>query len=166
MKKSLLVLFLIAAASGFPGCATPYQPIGATGGFEETQLAPDVFRISFRGNGFTSSDRTQDFVLLRAADLTLVHGFHYFAIVNEANGGSMSSITLPGSSYTTGTATRYGNTAYGSAITTYVPPTDIPIFKPHSGLLIRCFPGQPKGVYGFDASFLANTIRQKYQLKN
>ena len=33
-------------------------------------------------------DRAQDFALLRAADLTLSHGYHYFGIVNEAQGGN------------------------------------------------------------------------------
>jgi hypothetical protein len=138
--------------------------MGAAGGFTETQLAPDVFRIRFAGNGFTSSDRAQDFAMLRAADLTLTHGFRYFAVLNEANGGYTDSITLPGQSYTTTSVNAYGNTAYGTSVTTTIPGQNIPIFKPRSGLLIRCFPTQPKGLYTFDATFISNSIRQKYQL--
>ena len=33
------------------GCATAYQPEGLTGGFDETQLDRNVFRVSFKGNG-------------------------------------------------------------------------------------------------------------------
>jgi hypothetical protein len=160
IHASLIIVSLL-----FTGCATQYQSSGFAGGYSDTQLAPDAFRISFSGNGFTSSDRAQDFALLRAADLTLAHGFHYFAIVNEAQGGSMSSITLPGSSYTTASATGYGNSVYGSAVTTYVPPTNIPVFKPRSGLLIRCFGERPPGGYVFDARFLSQSLRAKYGIK-
>jgi len=147
------------------GCATPYSSTGFAGGYSETQLAPDAFRITFSGNGFTSPERTQDFALLRAADLTLSHGFHYFAIVAGGSGGSTSSITLPGSSYTTASATGYGNSVYGTATTTYIPPTNIPIFKPSSGLLIRCFTERPPGGYVFDARFLSNSLKGKYHMK-
>jgi hypothetical protein len=161
-----IALSITALASlTLASCATQYTGSGFAGGYSDTQLAPDAFRISFSGNGFTSSDRAQDFALLRAADLTLAHGFHYFAIVNEAQGGSTSSITLPGSSYTTATATGYGNTAYGSAVTTFVPPTNIPVFKPRSGLLIRCFGERPPGGYVFDAQFLSRSLRAKYGIK-
>jgi hypothetical protein len=146
-------------------CATSYQSTGFAGGYTDTQLAPDAFRIGFQGNGFTSSDRAQDFALLRAADVTLSHGFRYFGIVNEANSGTMSSITVPGQSYTSASVTGYGNSAYGTAVTTFVPPTSIPIFKPKSGLLIRCFADRPEGAYVFDARFLSNSIRTKYRIK-
>jgi hypothetical protein len=55
-------------------CATPYKSNGIAGGYSDTALAPDVYRISFQGNGYTSRDRAQDFAVLRAADLTLSHG--------------------------------------------------------------------------------------------
>jgi hypothetical protein len=117
MNTIVLRLLGVMLTALLAGCATSYQSTGFTGGYTETQLAPDAFRISFQGNGFTSSDRAQDFALLRAADVTLSHGFHYFGIVNEANSGTMSSITLPGQSYTSASATGYGNSAYGTAVT-------------------------------------------------
>ena len=151
-------------ASLFNNCASPYAGSGPIGGYSDTQLAPDIFRITFSGNGFTPSERAQDFALLRAADVALGHGFGYFAIIDSTNGGSVSSITLPGSSYTTASVTGYGNTAYGSAYTTYSPPTEIPVFKPETGLLIRCFPQRPPAVYVFDANFLSGSIRAKYRM--
>jgi hypothetical protein len=32
------------------GCATAYQPKGFTGGFSETLLAPDTFKVQFSGS--------------------------------------------------------------------------------------------------------------------
>lgn len=148
------------------GCATDYQSSGLTGGYSDTQLAPDVFRISFQGNGYTSPERTQDFALLRAADLTLSHGFNYFGIINEAQGGNVSSFTTPGQAYTSASVTGYGRTAYGSATTTYIPPQTFSFFKPRSGLMIRCFPERPEGGYAFDAGFLLRSLRAKYKIKS
>jgi hypothetical protein len=72
MNNTRLLLLSIATASAvfLSGC-TPYKSNGIMGGYTDTQLAPDVFRIGFQGNGYTSTDRTQDFALLRAADLAI-----------------------------------------------------------------------------------------------
>ena len=76
---------LVAAAviASFIGArATGFQSTGFAGGFEDAQLAPDIYRVSFSGNAFTSSDRVQDFALLRAAELTLANKAQYFAIMS------------------------------------------------------------------------------------
>ena len=147
------------------GCATQYSSTGFLGGYSDTQLAPDVFRITFQGNGFTAPERTQDFALLRAADLTLKHGYRYFAMVTANSGGRSGSITLPGHAYTTANVTGYGNTAFGTANTTYTPATTIPVFYPNTGLLIRCFREKPQSAYVLDAQFLSNSMRAKYRIK-
>jgi hypothetical protein len=108
--------FVALASLISAGCATQYTGRSLAGGYSDTQLAPDAFRITFSGNGFTSSERTQDFALLRAADLTLSHGFRYFAIINSASGGNTSSITLPGQSYTTASATGMGTQSMGQQL--------------------------------------------------
>ena len=167
MRTAINYSAFIALLLIMVSCATPYTsngPFSFLGGYSDIALAPDVYHISFQGNGYTSSERAQDFALLHAADMTLSHGFRYFAIVNGANNTSVSSITLPGQSYTSANVTGYGNSAYGTAVTTYDPPTSIPIFKPDSGLLIRCFAERPERGHVFDARFLSNSIRTKYHM--
>jgi hypothetical protein len=128
-----------------------------------------VFRINFTGNAYTSAERAQDFALLRAADLTLQHGFKCFAVVDETASTQVSSFTTPGTATTTGTA--YVSGGYGSyygsysANTTYTPPQTQYFFKPRSGLLIKCFAEQPEKIYIFDAAFLQQSIREKYKIK-
>ena len=58
------------------GCvATGYGPKSMfSGGFEETQLGPDIFSVSFSCNDSTSMARAADFTLLRSAELTLENG--------------------------------------------------------------------------------------------
>jgi hypothetical protein len=164
MKTAINYSSAIALAIMMASCATPYKSNGIAGGYSDTALAPDVYRVSFRGNGYTSSERAQDFAVLRAADLTLAKGYRYFAIVNEANGGNSDVINTPGTSFTSMSAQRVGNMVYGSGTTTYVPGLSIPVFFPKSGLLIRCFKERPTGMFALDANFIATSVRQKYHI--
>lgn len=65
--------------------ATPYQSgIGTyTGGYYETQMGPDTFRVNFSGNGFTPTQMAQDYAILRAAELALQRGYPYFVVSSE-----------------------------------------------------------------------------------
>ena len=165
MRQILLLL-----VSGFllwflSGCATSYQQKGFTGGYSETQLAPDVFRVNFAGNGYTSSDRAQDFALLRAAELSLERGFRYFALLDESSSNELSTFTTTGSAYTTGSVHGSGNSATYSGHTTYTPGQTDLIAKPRTGLLIRGFIDKPNDIYTFDAEFLQQSVKRKYNLQ-
>jgi hypothetical protein len=178
-----ILLFVICCASLFllAGCATSYHSNGFTGGFSDTQFAPDAFRVVFRGNGYTSGERVQDFALLRASELTIQHGFTCFAIVDENNSTRTSSFTTPGHADTTAYGTSYssGNiylnpyggsysgtsSAYVNASTTYTPPQTYVFYKPQTGLMFRCFQTKPDGVFTFDAAFLQQSLKRKYQIK-
>lgn len=80
-RLNLLAVLCFLVSCG----ATPYQcGIGKyTGGYTETQMAPDTFRVVFAGNGFTPTQMAQDFATLRAAELALEKGFGYFVVVSE-----------------------------------------------------------------------------------
>lgn len=60
-------------------CSTPYQPLGVTGGYTETRIAPDQYSVKFRGNGKTSADLVLNMYLFRCAELTLQNKFDVFA---------------------------------------------------------------------------------------
>ncbi|GIX25986.1 MAG: hypothetical protein KatS3mg122_3217 [Caldimonas sp.] len=74
----------ISLAIFLGGCATTYQPEGFSGGFSETQLDTNVFRVSFRGNGYTRAERAEELALLRSAELTLKNGFTHFVVIDGA----------------------------------------------------------------------------------
>jgi len=38
----------------FIACATQYKPLGVTGGYSDMQLGENIFKVSFRGNDYTS----------------------------------------------------------------------------------------------------------------
>lgn len=82
----------VAGALMLSACATPtpYQPIppGREGysygyGYFEQRLADDRFRVTFRGNEFTSRQRVENYLLYRAAELTLQAGYDGFTLVRR-----------------------------------------------------------------------------------
>ena len=159
MKTSAPILVAVAAFF-LSGCATSYQSSSFSGGYTETQLAPDVFRVAFRGNGYTSPERTQDFSMLRASELALQHGFTHLAVVDERNSTTAHSFTTSGQATTTGTAYDYGNRATYSGETTYTPGKTRTFYKPRTGLVVQFYKTKPDGVFAFDAAFLQKSIKQ------
>lgn len=160
--RSLLILVLPIILSA---CATTYQPQGLSGGFSETQLDTNVFKVSFRGNGYTHAERAEDLALLRSAELTLKNGFTHFAVIDSQSREKHGTYTPPTQSYTTANATAYGNSAYGTAQTTTYGGQTFHISKPSTTNTIMCFKEKPdiQGLV-YDAQFLCNSLGSKYKV--
>ena len=84
MKRLLIVVAGMAALT-LAACetATPYQPLNApgakaSGGYSDRQIEPDRFVVRFAGNDLTSRETVERFLLLRAAELTVQHGYDWF----------------------------------------------------------------------------------------
>lgn len=136
------------------GCATGYKQSGITGGYSETQLSENAFRVAFNGNGYANRERVFDFALLRAAEVAIQHGFRYFVVVDSANDSSLSTYTAPSQTYST-------NGAYGQS-TTYPGQTYL-ITKPSAVNTIVCFAEKPSNAaMVFDADFLQKSLKLKY----
>jgi hypothetical protein len=79
-------LALVAGAAGLSACVspTPYQPVvkgGSTaGGYSETRIEPNRWRVTFTGNAMTSRETVEGYLLFRAAELTLQNGDDWFSI--------------------------------------------------------------------------------------
>jgi hypothetical protein len=73
----IFVICILAA-----GCATQYRSSdeSVTGGFSETQLAPDTWRVLVEGNGFTTRGEAEQFLMRRCAELALEQGDRYFIL--------------------------------------------------------------------------------------
>lgn len=68
------------------GCmtATPYQPAtNSVGGYSDQQIENNRFEVSFRGNSLTSRETVERYLLFRAAELTVQHGFDHFILVTK-----------------------------------------------------------------------------------
>jgi len=163
MKKISVILVLLLI---LPGCATIYQPKGFTGGYSETLMKENLYRVSFRGNGFTSQERAFDFALLRCSELSLLHNYNYFAIVDASSYVSRSTYVTPTTTKTYSNIQLYDNYAYGSATSTTYGGQVYNIKKPRITLVVLCFKEEPNiKATVFDATFLSKSIRLKYKLK-
>lgn len=153
----------LTVALAIAGCASPYKTEGFGGGFSETQLEKNVFRVSFRGNGFTSPERAEEFALLRSAELTIDHGYTHFAFIDSRSRESQSAYTTPTQYVTTANANVIGNSIYGTARTTTYGGQTFVISKPSTTNTIMCFSGKPdiQGVV-FDARLLCDSLGQKH----
>ena len=161
MKKYFLYLlsFFILV-----GCTT-YQPEGFTGGFSEIQLGENIFQVSFRGNGYTSSERASDFCLLRCAELTLEKGYSYFAIIESEKTSKTSTYTTPTNSSTSINVYPSNNQIYGTSQTRTTGGETYTVSKPRSTNIIICFKekSEADGII-YDISYIIPAIRQKYNI--
>lgn len=132
----ILFIFYVAAVL-LSGCATSYKEKGLTGGYSETQLGENIFKVSFRGNGFTSQERASDYTLLRSAELTLENGYRYFIIVDYQENVKLSTYTTPSVSDTDVNVYNSGDHVYGNATTTTYGGQTYTISKPSILLPIK-----------------------------
>lgn len=165
MFKSFWIASLVLALTG---CMTAYQPDGLTGGYTEVQLSENVWRVSFKGNGYTSRERAVDMALLRSADLTIQQGYNYFAFSDSKSRTDTVGVgTTPTTSYTTGSAYRSGNNIYGSATTTTTGGQTIFISTPTANNTVVMFKNKPENVNGmvYSALFICDSLGKKYDVQ-
>jgi hypothetical protein len=144
-----LVVVAIALVALLTSCATPYQAMGALGGYQEEQLAPDICRVAFFGNGYTAPQTAAEYVIHRCAELTEQKGFRYFGILAVSDQSVTRKFTTPAHAYITGTgyANVIGNTAFGTyrATTYYTPAQTIQFNFPRPVITIKMVNDWPKG---------------------
>jgi len=118
--RHLVVTLASAALMMLGGCAsTPYKSAGGKEGYSDFRITTDVFAVSFRGNVSTSEEMVDKFLLRRAAELALRHGFEYFVILSEKE------------------RTRHSSIGYSGL--------KVPFVSPGTAIWIRCFSEPPPG---------------------
>lgn len=162
VRALLPVLALVLALAA---CATPYQPRGLLGGYADTQLGENIFRVSFTGNGDTSVERAEDFALLRSAEVALEHGFTHFVVIAEKDQSQYVTHTEPTRSVSRETSTKSGDTTRTRTTTNTSGGQTTVVRQPGTVNTIACFRGKPDmpGTV-FDAQFVVNSLTQKYEI--
>ena len=88
-KTSAFAVAALALSLGLSACetATPYQPNvpgqATSGGYSESRLEPNRWRVNFVGNTMTSRETVEGYLLYRAAELTLQNGDDWFEMVDR-----------------------------------------------------------------------------------
>ena len=108
------------------GCATPYEASRSGGGYSDFRVAKEVFAVSVRGNPVTREERVEKYLLRRASELTLEHGFKYFIILSEKE------------------TTRSSSVGYSAV--------KIPLVSPGTSVWIQCYHERPEGGLPIDAA--------------
>ena len=79
LSKVGLALLLVT----LPGCATPYQRDGLTGGFTNERMSDTTYRVRFKGNNYTTREKVERSLLYRCAELTQQLGYQHFIVVSQ-----------------------------------------------------------------------------------
>lgn len=69
--------FLALTACAAPTPYAPREPGGYTG-YTDQRLDENRYRVTFTGNSVTRRETVEDYLLLRAAEVTLQSGYRYF----------------------------------------------------------------------------------------
>lgn len=159
-SEGLVALLLLLLAS----CATPtpYQPVGSGRyGFEDQRIEAGKFRVVFRGNSSTPRATVENFVLYRAAQLTLEEGGDHFVVLTDSV-DSVSSFRSTGSAVGAGVPFGrqgffYGPGYGGSFVTTTATVREAKSYT--VGVLIAIGQGpKPQRPEAFDARSVAESL--------
>lgn len=76
-------LALLAALVACSAAPTPYQPALERYGYSEQQLESERWRVSFAGNSATPRRQVDNYLLYRAAELTVATGHDWFEVADQ-----------------------------------------------------------------------------------
>jgi hypothetical protein len=110
----LLALLALAGCAASP---TPYQPAANGYGFSQQQIEGNRYRVTFAGNGDTSLDTVRNYMLYRAAEVTVESGHDYFVVVDQ---NTQSTTTYRGTGSTPfGFGTGFGSGGVGVGFSSF-----------------------------------------------
>lgn len=78
---ALCAMALLGACTLQP---TPYQPLDEDGGYQETRLQDQMYRVTFQGNPVTRPGAVLDMALLRCGELAQAAGYPAFVLLGNA----------------------------------------------------------------------------------
>ena len=113
MKKSILIL---AAAATLAGCVspTPYEPKTERFGYTDQKLETDRYRVEFSGNSDTQRGVVENYLLYRAAQVTVDTGHDYFVVTDHDTDKNVAYIgdAETGFGFNGGPANGFGGFGY------------------------------------------------------
>lgn len=72
----LFALILSGCASSLP----PYRPYSDGAGYQERRIEKNRFAVSFIGNSSMTAEETENYLIYRAAELTIAASYDYFIL--------------------------------------------------------------------------------------
>ncbi|WP_155468028.1 hypothetical protein [Acetobacter pasteurianus] len=151
LKKTLCLASMCVALS-MTAC-TPYKSLGIMGGVKATQIDDHIFEVASYVNGFSSHQLEHDYLLRKAAEVSLQAGCTYFVAVgtNEQNFMQVPQGTTEGL-----LSTQSGIVYVSSSGNAYR------IVKPNVVNTIACFNRKPTAVLPglvYNAHYVLNSLK-------
>ena len=163
MENSKFLAFLVCFILSATSSCTTYKKMGIGGGFDETRLGENIWRVNARGNAYASKDLIANMIMMRSADLAFQNGFSHFAFASGSTSSTTGVIYNPGTTYTTGNVNTFGNSATYDATTQTTGSTLTYYSKPKAENTVVMFRGKPKDFNGvaYEASFICRSLGKK-----
>lgn len=132
-----LKLLPLLAVGILAGCATatPYQPLMDGQGYSDQRIENNRVRVTFQGNSSTERQTVENYLLLRAAEITLESGYDYFVmdgLDTEADTRYTQSVSFGGAfGFYGGWPGSFGSVGLGTSnpITKYQAQAFVTMFK-------------------------------------
>ena len=83
IRPSRWIALAAAAALGACATTTPYQPYRNGEGYSEQRIESNRYTVRFVGNEMTKRQTVENYLLYRAAELTLANGYDYFVVADQ-----------------------------------------------------------------------------------
>jgi hypothetical protein len=177
-RRSAIVSIVAALALAACATATPYQPLrGSAGGFAEQRIDADSYRVTFVGNDYTSRQKVENYLLFRAAELTVANGYDGFTLVHHDTGRNVEQRVYDTglrSSYFSGwrPSWRYYGGPYGWRSwdpwyggSYWGDNFDVQTVERYEAMAeIQMFRGRPSGATSFDARQVIANLRPTIQV--
>jgi hypothetical protein len=83
MRKSYILIIVVVVL--ICSCSTPYQPIGALGGYDSSKFEDNTYRVMFKGNQHTKAEAVFENLIRRCSEITIKGGYEYFVIYEDSS---------------------------------------------------------------------------------
>ena len=137
MKRNIVILLLLFTLTIVISCVpTLYNLEDRTGGYGETQIDKNVWKVYFSFNRHTTDERALNYLRLRCAELTIHNEFQYFQISDLETNPKQ-------------TLTKSGEDFYSSK-------------QQSKSCVIACFKDKPEKGTSYNATEIIKSIKDKY----
>ena len=144
LTMSSLVLAVAACAT-----ATPYQPVKNGVGYAEQRLESNRYKVTFSGNSSTTRQTVENYLLYRAAEVTLQNGYDYFVQADSNTDAQTSySQTYSGFGGYGGYWSPFYGPGFGLGASSSIPRTE---YEAQASILVFKGPKPADNYKAFDA---------------